>query len=163
MSNEIKLVHISDLHFSVNQHCQANYLAHSMPHLEDMTDKMNSFNFDRLIISGDISNQGDKDSLKLAHDWIFYEIPTADNSSVGLKLKPNQVIPVPGNHDARNNLKERSIWLRNLRQKSIGNYNDVFEHHSYDPDQNYCRYDWLDEGDWGIWIVSVDTLSLIHI
>ncbi|MDH3892360.1 MAG: metallophosphoesterase [candidate division Zixibacteria bacterium] len=154
MSEEFILGHISDLHFSHGAHYRGKH-THSIEQLKNIQRIVEKTNLDKMIVTGDLTNWGDEESLLRAHSWLFDDFEVGDGTSTGLRLSPDKLGIVPGNHDAFCNTtdtgKAKSIWQRGLEK-----YNDVFDHHQFTPD-NSCRYDWIQKGDRALFIVYVDT------
>jgi len=98
-----RITHISDLHFSENVSAGSSY-THSIPHLillqHIIGQQQQQKPFDRLIVTGDISNLGDKESLLKARDWLLSDFSVDGHVRTGLNLPPDALKVVPGNHDA---------------------------------------------------------------
>ncbi len=127
MGANFRILHFSDLHFSNGRDCQASNHSHSI----DMCSAISSFvknnnDFDKVIISGDISDGGDRESLLTAHDWIMHDMGIGAKERIGLRLNdnPQKLGIVPGNHDAWNNRSGGKLISR--WQKSLENYNSIF-------------------------------------
>ncbi|HLP60458.1 MAG TPA: metallophosphoesterase [Candidatus Deferrimicrobium sp.] len=153
-----RLLHISDLHFSNGVDGANLNHAHSIRHLKGLGNMISRFpDIDRLLISGDISDSGDRESLITASNWLFRNFGIGDDEEIGLNLHPEKIGMVPGNHDAWNASSTGSLFER--RQKSLKNYNDIFVKHSF-PDNDGCRYEWLEKDGAGIYIAYVDSSLL---
>jgi len=155
--SEFLLAHISDLHFSKGTDKSNKNHTHSINHLIGLQSRLTVLNgLDRLIVSGDVSNHGDRQSLITASGWLFNEIPIGNGEYTGLKMKPQSVCVVPGNHDAWN-AKETGTLL-DRRQKSLENYNFAFpEHEIHDCG---CYFDWIQKGSDALYMAFVDSCFL---
>jgi hypothetical protein len=161
MSRHVTLVHLSDLHFSAGAHKDNPDHSHSIPHLMGIEKRLKPLAFDRLIVSGDITDMGDLESMLRAHDWLFRRFDIGRGQSTGLNLPADRVILVPGNHDAYNSVRGRqSLSMQRFMQKSIQNYNDVFIYHQYSPDLDNCQYHWIQRDGCAVFLVCVDTCYL---
>lgn len=149
-----RLAHLSDLHFSSGVYAHAVH-EHSIVRLRGVERFFSDTTFDRVLVTGDLTNAGDPDSLLRARTWLFSDFETAPNDRIGLRLDPKRVIVVPGNHDAFNcrshSPKPLSLW-----QKSLDNYNTIFEEHSLRHPQS-VRFDWVEKEGVGLFIVYADT------
>ena len=154
MNSTFTLAHISDLHFSHGAYHGGTH-QHSIQRLRGIQQVLSGVTLDRLIVSGDITNGGDPDSLLRARDWLFDSFSISGSEAIGLKMSPESVGLVPGNHDAYN-LPSDSASILGYWQKSLSNYNEVFSGHQFShPDS--CRYDWIEKNGRAVFIVYVDT------
>jgi predicted phosphodiesterase len=161
MSSQITLVHLSDLHFSAGAYRDGPDHSHSIPHLTGIEKRLRQLSVDRVIVSGDITEMGDPESMLRAHDWLFRRFDIGGGQSTGLDLPCDHVILVPGNHDAYNSVRGRqSLTMRGFMQRSIRNYNDVFIHHKFRPDLDNCQYHWIEQNGCSVFVVCVDTCYL---
>lgn len=151
-----KLIHLSDLHFSQGAHQDSEYHSHSTPHLKALQNIIEKQDFDRLIISGDISDSGNREALLRAYSWIFSTLEIGGGEKTGLKLMPEKVGLVPGNHDAWNASNVGTFLQK--RQVSLNNYNSVFINHKVSDVG--CSYDWIEDEEDGIYIAYADTSLL---
>jgi predicted phosphodiesterase len=157
MTTQFTLAHISDLHFSAGADKAEQHHKHSILHLEKLQQKLKTIEFDRLIVSGDISNMGDKESLLRAHDYIYGKFAIGGGEATGLELSSDKVWVVPGNHDAWNKGTHGSpmeIW-----QRSLKNYNDVFVEHKPSSPLG-CYYEWLEKDGCYVFMAFVDSCYL---
>src|SRR6185503_4388035 len=148
------LAHISDLHFSHGAYREGSH-QHSILRLKGIQELLSNLEIDRLIISGDITNDGGPESLLRAHSWIFNSFLIDGKEAIGLGLAPNTVGVIPGNHDAFND-KSGAITLLDCWQKSLSNYNAIFLDHQFVYPES-SRYDWIEKNGRGIFLVYVDT------
>lgn len=151
------LAHISDLHFSAGTVQNAPGHSHSIELLRGLEANIGQLpGLDRLIVSGDISNTGDSQSLINASGWLFDQIPIGNGQSTGLRLKPDQVRVVPGNHDAWNAGSDGALVDR--RQKSLAHYNYAFPKHAIAP--KGCYFDWIEKDGSGVYVACIDSCFL---
>ena len=149
------IAHISDLHFSQGAD-ETTPHRHSIPHLKLIQQTLNNEPIDKLIVSGDLTNMGDKESLLRVRDWLFGEFSISADEKLGLNLRTNLVSVVPGNHDAYN-AKRSPGGYQECWQKSIANYREIFPH----PQTiSGCTFDWLEKDGRGIYIAYVDSCFL---
>jgi len=157
---EFVLGHISDLHFSEGTDLSSPSHSHSMEHLVGLEKAITRIpNIDYLVVSGDISNTGSKQSLINASGYIFDTIPIGSGKYTGLKLPPEKCGIVPGNHDAWNAEKTGSLPLIKRRQISLDHYNFAFNNHKIPPEDG-CYYRWLESDGEGIFVAFVDSCFL---
>ena len=147
--------HISDLHFSDGA-AEDNPHRHSIPHLRKIQSILANRKLDRLMVTGDLTNMGDKESLLRVKDWLFGEFSVSGREKLGLQLPESIVRVIPGNHDAYNAQKALGSTLE-CWQKSIANFSDVF------PNERLatgCDYEWIEKGDSGFYIAYIDSCFL---
>ena len=162
-----RIAHLSDLHFSSGADKGDPSHVHSIPRLKAIERILSSRKCDRIIISGDLSDAGDRESLLRAHSYIFSKMPIGPHESTGLSLSDSVVGIVPGNHDAfnarfpvtGNSLNDLVEKLSSYRQKSLQNYNSIFLKHKFE-DQDGCRYEYIERDGRGIFLVYIDTCYL---
>ena len=153
MGDTFKIVHLSDTHFGKNYYSIPNIgkPSHSIPHLSGIKNILieyfnnNLDSIDKVIISGDLSERGDIESLYLANDWLFGKF-IINNEDIGLKLKPSQVGLVPGNHDAYN--IGSNPWPQ---QRSLDHISEAFK------ESEIQKYDLIQKNNDAIYIVYVDS------
>ncbi len=153
---ELRMGQISDLHFSAGADPNSTKHCHSIDLLVAAEKTLKSLNLDYLVVSGDITNNGDRESLLKAQDWLVREFGIGGRRSTGLKLPAEKLGIVPGNHDAWNSAtfgKARLRW-----QRSVQNYNDVFEDHRI-PEEG-CYYNWIEKDDLCVFLAFVDSSYL---
>lgn len=152
------LTHISDLHFSEGTDQSNPNHTHSIPHLQGIEKALSQTDtLDLLIISGDISNSGDRQSLITASGWIFRAIPIGNNEFTGLQMHVDKTGIIPGNHDAWNAKSSGSLLEK--RQKSLENYNYAFSAHQIDSETG-CYYKWIEKNGHGLYLAFVDSCFL---
>lgn len=123
----LKIVHISDLHIS--EHILRGPNAESkLPHRYGHDVKaflaldrfLRETEWDLLLITGDISRIGSKESFESARNWLENEIVFGD-TRIGLNLSKSEsrnYVIVPGNHDRFNG---------QLTQYCLDNYHQEFD------------------------------------
>lgn len=155
MSERFRVVHLSDLHFSHGA-LRNNAHAHSVDHLLGIQGQLQGCDYDLLVVSGDLSNRGDPESLNQAKQWLLFDYPTSDDRMMGLRCDPEKLIVVPGNHDAYNCVESgHKVVL--ARQKSLENWNRIFPKQTFFPGDEDCRYYWKSRKGEGLFIVAVDS------
>ena len=154
---EFNILHISDLHFSEGTDISNPAHSHSVKRLIGLESAIKSFNKnDFLIVSGDISHNGDKQSLINASGYIFDTIPIGKGKYTGLSISKQCCGIIPGNHDAWNAQVSGTGSLLKRRQNSLENYNFAFTNHTI-PSQSGCYYRWIEKTGSGIFIAFVDS------
>lgn len=151
------IAHISDLHFSQGTDMSNPDHAHSIPHLRVLQSKIAKMNPDILVVSGDVSNHGDKQSLINASAYLQNKIPIGSEEYIGVKYPSEKLGVVPGNHDAWNSSSIGTLIDR--RQKSLEHYNFAFPSHKIPPNCG-CYYDWYEKDGMGIFFAYVDSCFL---
>lgn len=159
-----KIIHLSDLHMGNSYSVTQGKIVprHSIKQMIEIQKLVNSElpNLDRIIISGDVSDSGDKESLLLARQWIrnSLEIGNGAQISLGLPDHLSHILKIiPGNHDAYNYKKVKKD-LQILYQESLANYNDVFVEDKIE--ENVERYDWIEKDGACLFIYYADTSFL---
>lgn len=151
----VRLVHISDLHFDIAPRDKTTTHRHSIEHLKALSAKLPTQEYDRIVVSGDISNHGDSGSLQEARNYLLATITTDDGSACGISLgTTDKLIVIPGNHDAFNCTAGPSIWSK--WQKSTKNFQAAFPERPLEKPYA-CGYDWVDDGDGAVFIAYLDS------
>lgn len=153
----VKIVHLSDLHFSAGRSKDDKSHVHSLEICDELSKFLNKTDVDRVIISGDLSDLGDVDSLLNVHDWLFDGLKIGGGEQICLNLTPDKAIIIPGNHDAFNNTSSSKLGKR--WQTSLDNFNKIFIHNQIDPD-DCCNYDWIEKENKGVFILYADSCYL---
>jgi len=155
-SQQVRLLHLSDLHFSEHADNEAENACHSVPLLQGLQRAVNGMSFDRALVSGDITDRGNVDAFLRARDFLVREYAIRGGQTVGLKLDNSILRMVPGNHDAFNTTMNGD-WATRW-QRSLENYHAAF------PEQKLleegCSYDWIERDGWGLYIAYADTCLL---
>lgn len=123
----IKFVHISDLHISehiLRGATSESKLPHRYGHNVQAFLALDNFlreaDWDLLLLTGDVSRIGNKESFESVRNWLENEIVFGD-TRVGLNLSKSdkrRYFIIPGNHDRFNG---------ELTQKSLDNYCQEFD------------------------------------
>lgn len=122
----VKIIHISDLHISehiLRGPSDKSQIMHRYGHDVAAFLALDRFlretKWDILIITGDISRIGNKESFEAARNWLENEMVFGD-TRIGLNLSKSttqRYVVVPGNHDRFNG---------QLTQHSLDNYHQEF-------------------------------------
>jgi len=123
----VKIAHISDIHMSENieetigdRLRMVNMFGHNILALAALTDTLNDLDLDIIVVSGDVSRNGNKNALAWAKTWLEEAIAYGDyNIGLHLNQKNKPYIIVPGNHDRFNGKKFQ-------QDRDLENYNQVF-------------------------------------
>jgi len=154
---EFVLAHISDLHFSAGTDQSNHDHSHSVKLLVGLQDRLSAIgDLDCLLVTGDVSNQGDKQSLITANGYLFSTIPIGNGAVTGLRSVPDRVRVIPGNHDAWNASTDGTLLDR--RQNSLEHYNFAFPENRIT--ERGCYFDWLEKTGSGLYLAFVDTCFL---
>jgi predicted phosphodiesterase len=147
-----RLIHISDLHFAIPVPSTTH--RHSSDYLRELATELVKEPIDRLVVSGDISNLGDIDSLKEARAFLLDTID--DNGQrFGLKLGTmERIVVVPGNHDAYQCARDSS--LTRMWQRANVNFRNVFPEKPIDPPYG-SGWDWIEKDGEALFIVYADS------
>jgi len=101
-NNQITILHLSDFHFNEESREEITTVLDALfDDLQKLGDEY-CVSPNLVVISGDIANEGDQADYNFALDWLY-------NLLEKLKISPDNVFIVPGNHDIdRNELTEFS-------------------------------------------------------
>lgn len=95
-----RIMHLSDFHFSFGE--TPTTLRHSLPHLRGVEQVLEESKPDLVIVTGDLSAQGDRNSLERAKNWLTAQ-ETFNGESYGLNLSGRSpkipFVVVAGNSD----------------------------------------------------------------
>jgi 3',5'-cyclic AMP phosphodiesterase CpdA len=154
----IRLAQLSDIHFHESSSGEVDNYRHSVNCLKKIQQVFGAEQPHHLVITGDITNLGDKLSLERAYQWINDRI-YVDGEYCGLECKSKgvNVIPVPGNHDAFDAPSHGANWKR--WQSSLSNFYSVFHEYVF-PDKDSVDYQWLAKGNAKVFICRVDSCYL---
>jgi HEAT repeat protein/3',5'-cyclic AMP phosphodiesterase CpdA len=119
----MNILHLSDLHFGNSENAKNwyNQLA------EDLYQELKCQQLDALILSGDIANKSTPEEYAAAQVFL-------DNLRDEFKLKPEQIVLVPGNHDLNWELSEDAFTP--IRRK---NYQGALDEGRYIDNGNYIE------------------------
>lgn len=157
MADSLRLLHISDFHFSSGMHKAEPRHCHSIQYLQALSNSIRNQYFDRVVVTGDLSNLGDRQSLLNAYGYLFDRVAIGEGEKLGLELDEDRTFVLPGNHDAFNNMEAHGR-ASNRWQRSIEFYNSVFVNHTVPPEG--CRYYWIEAADCPVYLAVADTCFL---
>lgn len=154
----IRIAHLSDIHFYESSSGNTNRYRHSPACLRQIEARLKSEDLDLLVVTGDITNTGDRTSLEHARQWIEDKTPV-DGDYCGLEAKQRDIpfIVIPGNHDAWNAPKHGPLLWR--WQKSVKNFNKVF-FEQFSRTNDFVDYRWIEKGNTRVFVVYVDSCFL---
>lgn len=143
----IRILHLSDLHFTDEQTMQDQYFYLKL----DLRSNFNIFKIDYLIISGDVSDRPDQDMYNAALTFVRLLIED-------FKISTERIILVPGNHDCDRDIakaaydsEEKNIVDRIKYNSRFNGYSDYFYRHikgkPYPPDPEQQFEDFIFEED----------------
>ena len=95
----MKFMHISDLHISDEMHRNSG-TTQSVELLRDVQRIAEAESPNYVLLTGDITDSGKEQSFVNAKEWLFSTVSVGGEERIGLKLSPDKVFFVPGNHDA---------------------------------------------------------------
>ncbi len=148
----MKILHISDLHFTRN----VKSGSFSADQLEDLERVYKYENYDRVIVTGDITEDSDYDSFLQARSYLMSDMQIGMGKAIGLRINDDiKLKVVPGNKDNQaipNNNKIPECYYDGLE-----NYNRVFVGRHTFFDGRPILYDWFDLDSCGVFIVYINT------
>lgn len=155
----MKIIHISDLHFHESDSGVSSKHRHSIACLKGIENLLNEAIPSHLVVSGDITNIGDKPSLERAYQWIHDRI-YADGEYVGLQADERCLTAsiVPGNHDAFNAPTSGSEYKR--WQSSLENFYGVFHKYRWNDQSTGVQHLWYDVDGVAVFFCHVDSCYL---
>jgi predicted phosphodiesterase len=159
LMDKLKFAHISDIHFDESSDGQPINFKHDLGCLKKIQLLIDEQEPDYLLVTGDITNLGDKISLQRAYQWIHDRI-YVDGDYYGLECDKKGIIPiiVPGNHDAFNAPKQGKNLSR--WQKALGNYYAAFPRYGFDDPDMAVDYSWLTAGSVDVLVCRADSCYL---
>lgn len=155
----IKIMHLSDLHFSELIESKS----YSIPQLVAIEKVFNREEatrpFDRLIVTGDLTDDAKVDSFIRARSWLMDKMPTKQDPT-GLSIEEKRLRVIPGNKDFDFSIAEGSAFP-DLFFEGLNTYNTIFRNNHLFITQRPHVYDWfsLSEG-MGLFIVYINTSFL---
>ncbi len=149
----IRILHLSDLHFTPNLSNTDNCLSIDQMigvenKLKELKAADNTYKFNKVIISGDITNDGSIDSFVRARSWICSQLEVNAGRRTGLDFCVNQetIKIVPGNHDVDFQIPYKGTATEKWKKLSV-NFNSEFQDlQPFTPAKPY-HYDWIDTGE----------------
>lgn len=158
LGNAFTIVHITDLHFSPGADIEEDHV-YSPLQLKGIESVLRKKSIDRLIVTGDITEAGDPNSLLRAKDWLYGDFSVSGKEKIGLKLNKDKVRVIPGNHDAFNLKEDNPLTYKDRWQKSLSNFYDAFQD-AKAVDTDGCRYEWIPFGESDLFLTYIDTSFL---
>ena len=152
-SNTLRVLHLSDLHFSYHADDSASNSRHCPNLVGNLHSAISSLDFDLVIVSGDLSDTGDTESLLRAREFLFGNYSVSGTKRVGLNLPEDRVRILPGNHDAFNMPLHGSAAHR--WQKSLENYSAVFPNQLGSKDRS--AFEWIECDGWNAYLAFADS------
>ncbi|MEP1871169.1 MAG: metallophosphoesterase [Paraglaciecola sp.] len=159
MSEEnIRIMQLSDIHFHESSDGNTDNYRHSINCLKKIQGAFENESPNILVVSGDITNIGDKISLERAYQWLNDKI-YVDGDYYGLSCQKKNIpiIAVPGNHDAFNASSSGANYKR--WQSSLENFYSVFHDHTF-SNRMGVDYDWHSAGTTNVFICRLDSCYL---
>lgn len=158
-----KIIHISDLHIHGGSSQKSQQHRHSIPHMKGVEKiiRDNESDADLVLVTGDVSDFGDNNSLLLGRQWIYnsLEIGNKETTSIGIsESNYGKLRIIPGNHDAWNSNTNKGK-TSDRRQKSLDNFNYAFPEHKFDS-KYACYYDWLEKDNHSLFFIFLDSSYL---
>jgi predicted phosphodiesterase len=156
--NKIRIMQLSDIHFHESSDGDTGNYRHSINCLKKIQIELEEESPDILVVSGDITNIGDKISLERAYQWLNDKI-YVDGDYYGLECQKKNipVVLVPGNHDAFNASSSGANYKR--WQSSLENFYSVFHEHTF-SNRMGIDYQWYSKGETKLFICRVDSCYL---
>ncbi|MBX3410624.1 MAG: metallophosphoesterase [Phycisphaeraceae bacterium] len=155
-----RILHLSDLHFSAG-YAEGDKHRHHLGLLRSLSDNVSAESWDKVIVSGDLSDDGSMQSLLNCRNFLTSSLLVSPELSIGLNLKGlgagKMLSVIPGNHDAHNG-RQGSGKCTVIWQSATDNFYTQFPEAS--GQRHGCDYEWIERGDWGIFIVYVDSCYL---
>jgi small GTP-binding protein len=105
----IHILHLSDLHFTT--HTTAETKAQWL--LQDLRDALGDDPIEYLVISGDITNRGNRDGFERGREFV-------EHLSEALSLSAERCIFVPGNHDIEDREDAFDFYVSEARAATAG-------------------------------------------
>lgn len=158
MKSSLRVAQLSDIHFYETSDGEPGRYRHSINCLKKIQLAFEEKVPDLLVVSGDITNIGDKLSLERIYQWINDKI-YVDGDYYGLECAERKipVVAVPGNHDAFNAPSHGSNYKR--WQSSLVNFYSVFHDHIF-PSREGVDYSWHSRGETKVFVCRVDSCYL---
>jgi predicted phosphodiesterase len=155
----VRIMHLSDIHFYESSDGSTHKYRHDINCLKKIRTLVDTHEPNYLVITGDITNIGDKLSLERAYQWIHDRI-YVDGEYFGLEATKKGIVPiiVPGNHDAFNAPTHGSNYHR--WQTSLANYYSAFHEYRFGDKATSVDYVWIASGDIRVFVCRVDSCFL---
>ncbi len=158
-ANTIRIAHLSDIHFGETNDGFTPRYKHDLRCLRRIQQLLDRMRPEVLVVSGDITNIGDKLNLERAYQWIHDRI-YVDGEYYGLEWAKKGIKPiiVPGNHDAFNAPTNKSNLHR--WQSSLRNYYAAFPEYSFEDPNTSVDYTWVSKGSTDVFVCRLDSCFL---
>ena len=156
--NTLKLLHLSDLHLTDRDHMEKFYKLLKI----DLRMQLHVEKIDYLIVSGDVCNRPVKEQYEVALEFCKLLIKE-------FKIKINNVIVVPGNHDCDRKISKEAYGRRRkydeeMMKHRFDAYNDFFYvpllNKKYSKNYNE-QLDICDDPEHKIYIIGLNSAYLI--
>lgn len=169
----LKLAHLSDLHFRAGTTTPTAHGKHSLKYLRAAQEVIEREKPGYVIVTGDLSNGGDVESLNHVRDWLYNKVSVGYGEELGLRLQEKCVplLVIPGNHDAWNSSEAGGPY--HVRwQRALSNFNIAFPSMLVGTEDRLPRppgteetvepsaplvgpeFDWISAGDCGVFIAA---------
>jgi len=152
-SDTLSILHLSDLHFSAEADERADESIHCTERTEKLGTIIAGLRPDLVIVSGDLSDRGDRESLLRVREYLFGSYAVSGTKRVGLSLPAERVRILAGNHDAFNMLPNGTA--RDRVQRALQNFVDVFPEFVTGPCN--CSYEWVEGRSWDAYLSFADS------
>lgn len=159
-SQPFRILHISDLHFSSGRSLHATSHSHSLKLLKGVQACATQLGYNHVIVTGDITDSGDEESLLAARQWLLRTAEIGGGQTTGLDLAVNNTPwdVIPGNHDAFNATHAGSVLER--FQVSLTNFLSAFPEAKRSSATSASYYRWIVAPSSPIYIVYLPTCHL---
>ncbi|MDJ1500674.1 metallophosphoesterase [Xanthocytophaga agilis] len=155
----IRFLHLSDLHFSQ----LIENPTYSIQQLIAIEKFYKSETFDRVIVTGDLTNDAKIDSFIKAREWLNGSITLSGGNKTGLNIDNDiQLKVVPGNRDYIHN-KTSLKKGEDIYFEGLNTYNKEFAGNHLFSKRKPLVYDWFDLSETenvGVFILYVNTSIL---
>ena len=137
--SRFRIMHLSDFHFSFGD--TQSTRRHSLPHLRGIEKILAETNPDLVVVTGDLSANGDTNSLERANNWLIGQ-ETFEGERYGLNLhgrsKPIPLVVVAGNTD----FPEKPIGgdTQSRINESLADFRELFSQAEVSPGISYLRF-----------------------
>lgn len=158
-SATVRIAHLSDIHFYESSDGKPHHYRHDIGCLKKIKLLFEQEKPEYLVITGDVTNMGDKLSLERAYQWVHDKI-YVDGEYYGLGCSTNGIIPiiVPGNHDAFNAPTHGNNYQR--WQSSLENYYAAFPEYRFSDPKNSVDFQWINKGATNLFVCRLDSCYL---
>jgi len=159
-SASIRCIHLSDIHFYESADGIEGNFRHSLAALRNIEAILEREQPDLLIVTGDVTNLGDKLSLDRVYQWLHDRI-YVQGAYLGLRSQERKLrtLIVPGNHDAFNAPSHGATHKR--WQSALTNFYNSFQEYAdfWDPKAR-VGYQIVEKGGTRLFICFADSCYL---